>query len=155
MIWNSRVCFERGMMMTNREKYAKEILDIACVGEDVAVKNGVPCKCGETDCNECDFHGDGSCTRRLVKWCNSEYIEDPVDWSKVPIDTPIWVRSSANEQWVKRHFAKYENGAVYAFVGYGTSWSGSNCRYRKYAKLATDDELNANSILRADRRKEK
>lgn len=28
--------------MTNREKYAKEILDIVCEGSDVAVKNGVP-----------------------------------------------------------------------------------------------------------------
>ncbi len=41
--------------MTNREKYAKEILNIACAGKRIAVKNGVPCDCSATDCGECDL----------------------------------------------------------------------------------------------------
>lgn len=140
--------------MTNREKYAKEILDIACAGKRIAVKNGVPCDCSATDCGECDLsHGDGHCSGELVEWCNSKYIEPPVDWSKVPIDTPILVRDLENEKWTKRHFAKYEGGKVYAFRNGGTSWSGCWPVCWEQAKLATDDKLNANSILREDRRK--
>ena len=128
--------------MTNREKYAKEILDIVCEGKRIAVKNGVPCDCSATDCGECDLgQGDSHCSGELV------------DWSKVPIDTPILVRDSEAVFWVKRHFARYQNGVVVAFRDGRTSWSSiENCCW-KYAKLATDDELNANSILRADRRK--
>lgn len=72
--------------MTNREKYAKEILNIACAGKRIAVKNGVPCDCSATECGECDL-----------------------------------------------------------------SQGNSHCS----GELAADDELNANSILRADGRKEK
>lgn len=141
--------------MTNREKYAKEILNIACAGKRIAVKNGVPCDCSATHCGECDLgQGDSHCSGELVEWCNSEYIEPPVDWSKVPIDTPILVRDLENEKWTKRHFAKYEGGKVYAFRNGGTSWSGCWPVCWEQANLATDDELNENSILREDRRKE-
>ena len=128
--------------MTNREKYAKEILNIACAGKRIAVKNGVPCDCSATDCGECDLsQGDSHCSGELV------------DWSKVPIDTPILVRDLENEKWTKRHFAKYEGGKVYAFRNGGTSWSVCWPACWEQAKLATDDKLNANSILREDRRK--
>lgn len=139
--------------MTNREKYEKEILDIVCEGSDVAVKNGVPCKCNKITCRECDFDNTAVCLNNRVKWFKAEYVE-PVDWSKVPVDTPIWVRDSENVCWVKRHFAGYQNGVVMAFSNAGTSWSNIESRSWTFGKLATDDELNANSILRADGRKE-
>lgn len=69
------------------------------------------------------------------KWANSEYVEPPVDWSKVAVDTPILVRDSANLEWVKRYFAKYENGSVYAWSNGATSWSGDGCTPWKLAKL--------------------
>ena len=120
--------------MTNREKYAKEILDIVCEGSDVAVKNGVPCKCNKITCRECDFDNTAVCLNNRVKWFKAEDLE--------------------NEKWTKRHFAKYEGGKVYAFRNGETSWSGCWPVCWEQAKLATDDELNANSILRADGRKE-
>lgn len=140
--------------MKNREKYAKELLDIACVGSLVAVKNGVPCRCDAIGCSECDLNADTVCEDILVKWCNAEYIDPPIDWSKVPVDTPIWVRDLESDIWRRRHFGKYKNGKVYAFDNGGTSWSGSCAASWNHAKLATDDELNANSILRANRREE-
>lgn len=140
--------------MTNREKYAKEILDIVCEGTNVAAKNGVPCKCNTITCRECDFGGISVCRNDRVKWFNSEYIEPPVDWSKVPVDTPICVRDSADGNWIKRHFSGCLDGKVMAFRDGRTSWNSVENRCWKYAKLATDDELNANSILRADGRKE-
>ena len=141
--------------MTNREKYEKEILDIVCEGSDVAVKNGVPCKCNKITCRECDFDNTAVCLNNRVKWFKSEYVEPPVDWYKVTIDTPILVRDSKNDKWAKRYFAKYEGGKVWAYNNGTTSWTNNGICCWTFGKLATDDELNENSILRADRRKEK
>lgn len=68
--------------MTNREKYAKEILDIVCEGNNVAVKNGVPCVCENIECRECDLSGGYSCNAKFAKWCNSEYVEPSGGWQK-------------------------------------------------------------------------
>lgn len=68
--------------MTNREKYAKEILDIACTGEAIALENGVPCMCGTIKCDECDLNDADGCDRNLMKWCNSEYVEPSVGWQE-------------------------------------------------------------------------
>ena len=57
------------------------------------------------------------------------YKEKPeIDWSKVAVDTPIFVRDSKTEDaaWQRRHFAKYENGVVYAWLLGNTSWSASH-----------------------------
>lgn len=45
-----------------------------------------------------------------------------VDWSKVPIDTPIWVNKTQ-----KRHFAKYTNGIVKYFPDGMTSHTAGDC----------------------------
>lgn len=145
--------------MTNREKYAKEILDIACTGSRLALVNGKIHACECVTCGKCDLYDRGidvkDCRDKIKEWCNSEYVEPPVDWTKVPIDTPILVRDSADGNWMKRHFSGCLDGKVMAFRDGRTSWNSvENCCW-KYAKLATDDELNANSILRTDRRKEK
>ena len=62
-----------------------------------------------------------------------------VDWSKVEVDTPIFVRSSIEEVWKCRYFAMYENGEVYAWQLGRTSWSNvikNSPIAWKYAKLA-------------------
>lgn len=62
-----------------------------------------------------------------------------VDWSKVEVDTPIFVRNSIEEVWKCRCFAMYENGEVYAWQLGRTSWSNviSNEPVNwKYAELA-------------------
>ena len=46
-----------------------------------------------------------------------------VDWSKVEIDTPVFVRDSENDVWKCRYFAKYEYEKVYTWVDGRTSWS--------------------------------
>ena len=62
-------------------------------------------------------------------------IKPEIDWSKVKVDTPILV-SGDNISWRRRHFAKYENGKVYAFDGGNTSWTGGRTGSWKYAKFA-------------------
>lgn len=46
-----------------------------------------------------------------------------VDWSKVEVDTPIFVRNGIEDTWKCRYFAKYEDGKVYTWCGGRTSWS--------------------------------
>ena len=70
-----------------------------------------------------------------------ECKEPEVDWGKVEVDTPILVRQGENGEWLERHFAKYENGDVYAWVDGQTSWTGADEIKWKYAKLAENEEL--------------
>ena len=134
--------------MLNREKYAKEIIELATNTALFGLKNGKPAICEEIKCEECDFYESDSCkgsTYNFREWLNSEYIEPPVDWSKVAVDTPILVRDSEKESWRKRYFAKYDNGIVYAWGGGATSWSAERSRnitYWKMAKLAESEEKN-------------
>lgn len=129
--------------MTNREKFAEQILDIACNGDSIAVNKVTlePIRCRGTACKECllNFNIE-SCRDGRKKWANSEYVEPSVDWSKVAVDTPILVTYSGIHQWVKRHFAKYENGRVYAWNHGKTSWSSDRCTRWKLAKLPDKEQ---------------
>ena len=69
------------------------------------------------------------------------YKEEPeTDWSQVAVDTPIVVRDRENETWHKRHFAKYEDGEVYAWGMGKTSWTTTDITAWKYVKLAEQEE---------------
>nr|DAX90593.1 MAG TPA: hypothetical protein [Caudoviricetes sp.] len=62
-----------------------------------------------------------------------------VDWSKVKVDTPIYVRAYENNTWEKRHFAFFKDGKVYAWLSGVTSWSADDdedVMSWNYAKLA-------------------
>lgn len=66
--------------MTNREKYAKEILDIACNGDSIAMTMDdelVGCNESGIECDDCKFYcnfGGGNCEENIQEWANSEYI---------------------------------------------------------------------------------
>ena len=49
--------------------------------------------------------------------------EDEIDWNKVEVDTKVLVRDKSDDEWVKRYFAKYEDGEVYVFKDGRTSWN--------------------------------
>ena len=107
--------------MLNKEKYAKEILDIVCQdGVNPAVIDNIPVNCLGTECHSCQFY-DTYCVRTFVEWANSEYKEREIDWSKVPVDTPILITYSCYT--LKRHFAKYYNKTIYSYPDGTTSWS--------------------------------
>lgn len=129
--------------MTNKEKYADKIIDIA-VRSKLALKDGKPVPCVEMKCSECGlFSTDYSCIHNVREWLDSEYVAPPVDWSNVAVDTPILVRDCEEEAWIKRHFAKYENGIVYAWTGGATSWSATDKQDIvgwKMAKLAEGEK---------------
>ena len=70
----------RDKEMTNREKYSKEILDIACSGDKLAMRKADKrlTGCNKLECNGCCFSGTGRCSEVIQKWAESEYIESPV-----------------------------------------------------------------------------
>ena len=120
--------------MLNKEKYAKEILNIACEGHSIAMIDGKLRQCSGASCSKCDFNSNINCRKN-------------VDWSKVPVDTPIMVRATDEGTWIHRYFAKYENGSVYAWEQGATSWSVERPAYVcdwKYAKLAESEDHNVN-----------
>lgn len=125
--------------MTNREAY-KDKLD-GMLAMILAVAKGKPVLCDDMSCRECDFKG--RCMGRkeaVLNWLNAEYQEPPVDWSKVPIDTPVMV-SEIGKGWYNRHFAGIgENGGLLAFAEGGTSWSTKDKIPWRYMKLAEGNE---------------
>lgn len=88
-------------------------------------------KCAGVPCSRCVFNvAEGCCGLELE---NPEKAIDlimdyeiPVDWTKVPVDTPIYVRDSEEESWYPRHFAKFENEKVFAWKEGRTSFSAEN-----------------------------
>ena len=135
--------------MTNKERYGDKIIELLIDGGLFALKNGEPALCEEIECRECDFcESSDSCggfAYKFREWLNSEYVEPPVDWSKVAVDTPILVRDFEGDEWGRRYFAKYENGIVYAWCAGATSWSACrsiNITDWKFAKLAESEEKN-------------
>ena len=129
--------------MLNREKYAKEILDVVCSGHCFDKVDGKITECGRTDCDECDFGDSFICMAKAMEWANSEYVEPPVDWSKVAVDTPILVKDVKSGEWNRGYFAMYENGTVFTWYHGATSWSAegeSDIASWKFAKLAESEE---------------
>lgn len=74
-------------------------------------------------------------------------FEEVIDWSKVPVDTKILVADYDSEgeaiEWKKRHFAKCENGIVYAWSDGMTSFTAKldgSCMNWDCAKLYEEGE---------------
>ena len=61
--------------MTNKEKYANTIACIATMGEELALKDGVPCACSDLECGECGLNSEKFCYVAEVEWLNKEYKE--------------------------------------------------------------------------------
>ncbi len=62
-----------------------------------------------------------------------------VNWSEVPVDTPILVSDLKGQDWDKRYFAFFKDEKVYAWVNGATSWSAEDDKDAlpwTYVKLA-------------------
>ena len=126
--------------MKNYEKYADEIK--GCDGSNFCrdfVKPRIlkSRSCANTSCDQCKM--------LQIIWLMEEYEEPEVDWSEVKVDTPILVRDnedteSATVVWLKRYFAEYKDGLVYAWTNGRTSWNEDKMHGWNYAKLAESEE---------------
>lgn len=63
--------------MKNKEKYAKEIIDVACSGNCFGLTRCtnkiLPCNC--IPCIHCVFNGETCCEQTKREWSESEYVE--------------------------------------------------------------------------------
>ena len=66
-------------------------------------------------------------------------VEDKIDWDEVEVDTKVLVRDRPYNEWLKRHFAKYENGKVYVFNDGRTSWNNKGITHWEETKLWEDN----------------
>ena len=101
--------------MLNIEKYRDELIKMGIIDtKKIAIRYGKLSLCCFGCCG-CDNLSKEDCGKQAEDWLFSEYEEPEIDWSKVKVDTPIYVRdcetdSNGDEKtWVPRHFAKFEN----------------------------------------------
>lgn len=109
--------------MKNKEKFAKEIVEIAVTGSSVAMRNGVLRECRGLCCSQCDFISGGKCHEKIKEWAESEYIEQryEIDWASVPVDTPVIIKGIKSN---RRYFSRIlPDGRISIFSNGRTSWS--------------------------------
>lgn len=89
--------------------------------------------CDGVRCSQCIFNVAGGCCGLELE--NPEKAIDlimnykmSVDWTKVPVDTPIYVRDSEEDDWLPQYFSGFVKGRVFAWVGGKTSFSAKNKR---------------------------
>ena len=124
--------------MKNYEKYADEIREYN--GENFCKDFIAPYILKSNKCNLDDC---GLCNMLQSIWLLEDYKEPEIDWSKVEVDTPILVRQTKDGEWLRRHFAKYEDGIVYTWKDALTSWTvlhDEDVTTWKFAKLAESEE---------------
>lgn len=111
--------------MKNREKFAKEILDIACKGNHFGVtKVGEIISYPETDCTECLFNDDYDCDISLERWAESEYVEEPTITSREKNFLDLLLPNY-------KYIAKDKNGFLLAYtekpIKILETWGIANC----------------------------
>lgn len=114
--------------MKNKEKYAKEIMNIACSGSRIAVmkRSGRIVPCDGILCSVCLFSSD--CRKNIKDWSESEYIEKPVISKK---DRAFLDYLSENIEYIVRD----PSGALYIYTRKPYKqidcWSSSTCETEK------------------------
>lgn len=116
--------------MKNKERYQKEIVEIVCNCEHIAVDKETesPVICNGFDCDKCMFCVKNNCRSRylLKEWAESEYIEKPV----------ISKKDKVFLEYVKEEYkciARDKNGELflYRLTPYKEegvlNWIGRNC----------------------------
>lgn len=96
--------------MKNKEKFAKEIVEIACNRGQIAIekRTGKLIACIEFPCSDCMFGEIWDCDEAARKWAESEYIEKSV----------ISKRDRAFLDYIKacfKYIARDENGRLFVY----------------------------------------
>lgn len=118
--------------MKNKEKFAKEILDIACSGRSIAVtKDNKVVYCSNISCESCMFDSCGKhigrsqvCSDRLHEWAESEYVEEPTITSREKNFLDLLLPNY-------KYIAKDKNGFLLAYaekpIKILETWRMANC----------------------------
>ena len=121
---------KEGMVLVNKEGYYSNLKSF---NDDLSRKTSDEIKITKIyDLSEYESMSlEFSTEHRELLWS----IEDKIDWNKVEVDTKVLVRDRPYNEWLKRHFAKYENGKVYVFNDGKTSWSCGGITHWEETKL--------------------
>lgn len=112
--------------MKNRDKYAEELLNVACTGKKIAIdKRTMQIRsCAWFECVHCLLNEGDDCGAKLAEWAESEYIE-PAKISK---------KDRAFLDCLKdyKYMARDKNGDLYAYttipIRTTTYWRGATCK---------------------------
>ncbi len=124
--------------MKNKEKYAKEIIEVACRGGAVDERTGELKGCSETTCEYCLFRyrSKGSCKEEMKAWLESEYIEKPVISKK---DRAFLEYLNANINYITRDMY----GSLYVYISKPHKlidcWKSSGCEVYKTLRMFNID----------------
>lgn len=128
--------------MNNYENQKERIDAILNNNSSIAVdrETNKATECNNLACSKCLFSNTNyACCISVIKWLLAEYKEPEVDWSDVPIDTPVLV-SDNGEKWYRRYFAGVIDEEALVYSNGGTSWSvgkdgETSFRYIKLAEV--------------------
>ena len=125
---------KEGMVLVNKEGYYSNLKSF---NDDLSRKTSDEIKITKIyDLSEYESMSlEFSTEHRELLWS----IEDEVDWDEVEVDTKVLVRDRPYNEWLKRHFAKYEDGKVYVFNDGRTSWSSRGITHWEETKLWEDN----------------
>lgn len=131
--------------MKNKEKFAKEIIEIAATGSSIAMRDGVLRECRGLPCYQCDFFSNGKCDEKVKEWAESEYVEPKyeIDWASVPVDTPVLIKGAVDN---RRYFSKLlPDERLAVFRNGRTSWSSHGIAqevalYKSVVVLAREED---------------
>lgn len=114
--------------MKNKEKFATEIVEIACKGDEFAVskETGKPVRCVDMRCSLCAINLNEdeykTCTDYRKEWAESEYIKKAV----------ISKKDRAFLEYLKEEFkyiARHKDGTLFAYKDSLTNWYSLNRRF--------------------------
>ena len=97
--------------MKNKEKYASEIIEIACKYGAVNERTGELKGCSEIICEHCLFRerGISRCKEKMKEWLESEHIEKPVISKR---DRAFLDYINANVRYIARNM----DGSLYVYI---------------------------------------
>ena len=58
-----------------------------------------------------------------------------VDWSNIPVDTPVLVRDIEKDPWYHYHFSSYKNGHIFVWEKGKTSWTTDKTELFRFTKI--------------------
>ena len=100
--------------------------------------------CGHVFCANCLFYTSDDCMKAKNEWLDQTVIdpEKDIDWSKVPVDTPVMVWNTDSEQY-RRYFSGIKDGRFGAYTDGRTSWSSitGSIRYWLHCKLYRPEDV--------------
>lgn len=93
--------------------------------------------CSGLDCVNCLFCKSGDCEKEKSEWLDQPAFdpEKDIDWSKVPVDTPVLVWNTDTDTEIRRYFCKKnddEPTTYRTFANGRTSWTAGGEGYANW-----------------------